>query len=79
MKNADIPAMPQDCGVWCDGIGACPTLATWLTKREMMAMHMMAGLNANPAVDMNEHDMATLSAICADALLAELELTKCQS
>jgi hypothetical protein len=74
MKNSDMPAMPV-----FDSSG-CPSLygddgaeAKGLTKREVMAMHMMQGLNANPKVDMNEHDMAALSVICADALLAALE------
>ena len=67
MINGKMPAMPLPLGAetteGCQG----------LTKRELMAMHMMAGLNANPTVEMNEHDMATLSVAYADALLYELE------
>lgn len=38
--NADMPAMPQDRGIWVDGIGNCPSLATGLTKRETFCLHM---------------------------------------
>ena len=78
MKNADNPAMPTltyDHGAAMQGLAVSVTDAPGLTKREMMAMHMMAGLNANPTVEMNEHDMATLSVAYADALLYELERT----
>jgi len=71
MKNGDLSAMPTQSNGG-DIYGG-------LTKREMMAMHIMAGLQVNPSVDMGERAMATISVICADALLAELELTKCQS
>ena len=40
IKNADIPAMPQDDAIWCQRIGDCPTIATGLTKREMFCLHM---------------------------------------
>ena len=40
VNNADLPAMPQDYTLWCEGIGECPTIATGLTKREMMAKDM---------------------------------------
>lgn len=80
MKNADSPEIPTityDHGAAMQGLAVSVTDAPGLTKREMMAMHMMAGLNANPTVEMNEHDMATLSVAYADALLYELERT-CQ-
>ena len=87
MKNANMPAMPcevvEQYHIDASQVpSGAPTLrerkvmSGGMTKREMMAMHMMQGLNANPTVDMNEHDMATLSVICADALLAELERAK---
>lgn len=40
MKNADMPAMPQERELWVEGIGNCPTEATGLTKRETMAKDM---------------------------------------
>ena len=40
IKNADMPAMPQDDAIWCQRIGECPTLATGLTKRETFCLHM---------------------------------------
>lgn len=84
MKNADMPAMPCEVMPSMAAIAKekgcgfdAPTAMTFqgFTKREMMAMHMMAGFNANPTVEMNEHDMATLSVAYADALLYELERT----
>ena len=78
MINGKMPAMPTltyDHGAAMQGLAVSVTDAPGLTKREMMAMHMMAGLNANPTVEMNEHDMATLSVAYADALLYELERT----
>ena len=73
-KNADLPAMPQDDAIWCQRIGDCPTLATGLTKREMMAMHIASGLISDPQVRTDE--VATIAVKVADALLAELERTK---
>mgnify|MGYP003587851531 CR=1 FL=1 len=89
IKNGDMPAMPQDRGIWVDGIGECPTLATGITKREMMAMAAMQGIlsNGNGVIqsspmsgwswcNSDEHMLAQVSVLCADALLAELERTK---
>lgn len=78
-KNADLPAMPQDDAIWCQRIGDCPTLATGLNKREMMAMHMMQGLisaNATYGGRTDARDLTAADAVAyADALLAELEKT----
>lgn len=74
-KNGDMPAMPtfdydvrgNDVVQFTDSAG--------LTKREMMAMHMMAGLLAREG----KHDLqyeSSLAVKAADALLAELERTK---
>ena len=75
IKNADIPAMPQDRGIWIDGIGDCPSLATGLTKREMMAMHIMTGLCSKYGAAFDT-DTAQDAVRMADFLLAELERTK---
>ena len=75
MINGKMPAMPLPLGTetekWCQG----------LTKREMMAMHVMAGYVSNSKAGesgslMCIHDVASYSVECADALLAELERTK---
>ena len=76
IKNGDLPAMPQDRGIWVDGIGDCPTLATGLSKREMMAMHMMAANRARGSDYQTWELMAQDAVEAADALLAELERTK---
>ena len=73
IKNCDMPAMPQDDAIWCQRIGECPTLATGLTKREMMAMHIAAGLISDPQV--KTHQVAEDAVRVADLLLAELDRT----
>ena len=74
-KNADLPAMPQDDAIWCQRIGDCPTLATGLTKREMIAMHMMAACRSRGSNYMSWKDMAKDALEMSEALLAELEHT----
>ena len=76
MKNADMPAMPV-----FDSSG-CPSLygddgveAKGLTKREMMAMHMMSQLMMSERLGSYE-EQAEYAIKAADALLAELERTK---
>lgn len=82
MKNADMPAMPvvdadatpmshQELSDWRDN--SC----LGLTKREMMAMHMMASIQASGGLYDRFESMAKDAATMADALLAELERT-CQ-
>ena len=76
MKNADMPAMPQSAtseGYSCNyydysGQG----IPTGLTKREMMAMHMMAARISIPGAPDDEFD-AKRAVAATDALLAELE------
>lgn len=76
MKNSDMPAMPQSAtseGYSCyyydyDG----PGVPTGLTKREMMAMHMMAARISIPGAPDDEFD-AKRAVAATDALLAELE------
>lgn len=78
MKNADMPAMPvtDECGMPFNSIpeGLC---TTGLTKREMMAMHMMQGLvSAWGQHDVTSADeLASDAVMMADALLSELDLT----
>lgn len=79
MKNADMPAMPltnsngapihhSNAGMDNDGV------MFGMTKREMMAMHMMASIitQGSPAFIHAAEDAVN----AADALLAELERTK---
>ena len=79
IKNGDMPAMPQDYALWCEGIGICPTLGAGLTKREQFAMAVMQGLIAADHSDgskkMDESDVALMAVSYADALLNELEQT----
>ena len=75
IKNGDLPAMPQSYELWCQAIGECPTLATGLTKRETMAMHMMSHLMLHESLGSYE-DAAMCATSAADALLEELERTK---
>ena len=86
MKNSDMPAMP------CEVVEkyhidesqapkGAPTLrerkvmSEGMTKREMMAMHVASGLISS-GYDATFEQTARLSVNYADALLAELELTK---
>ena len=72
IKNADVPAMPVDrCDA--DAIEAGIQVFSSLTKREMMAMHIAAGLISDPQV--KTHQVAEDAVRVADWLLAELERT----
>ena len=74
IKNGDMPAMPVDrCDA--DAIEAGIQVFSGLTKREMMAMHMMAHLMPNERLKSYE-EQASYALMAADALLAELERTK---
>ena len=70
MKNADMPAMPLPLGTetekWCQG----------LTKREMMAMHIMQGMISCENFNPPREEAAQLAVGMTDALLAELGRTK---
>ena len=77
MKNSDMPAMPV-----FDSSG-CPSLygddgveAKGLTKREMMAMHIMQGMISCENFNPPREEAAQLAVGMTDALLAELESTK---
>jgi len=52
MDNGKMPAMPLPLGTetekWCQGI----------TKREMMAMHIMCGMQANADIHLSSERMA---------------------
>ena len=88
--NGDMPAMPthdvyQDCGI--DGNSGpylTQTTSYGLTKREAMAMRMMASLTSVYWGTVQEYETSTDLIKCqsetavemADALLAELERTK---
>jgi len=80
MKNADMPAMPthdvfEDCGFdGNSGPHLTQTTNYGMTKREMMAMHVMASIitQGSPAFIHAAEDAVN----AADALLSELERTK---
>ena len=75
MKNADSPAMPTITYDHCaamQGLAVSVTDAPGLTKREMMAMHMMAARISIPGAPDDEFD-AKRAVAATDALLAELE------
>ncbi|MFQ2180202.1 hypothetical protein ACK33W_02730 [Aeromonas veronii] len=77
MKNADMPAMPvvngdNEPAEFDRPFYRNSNLATGLTKREMMAMHMMASLVATSGYQLREH-MVQDAIAATDALLAELE------
>ena len=73
IKNGDKAATPfQPCGQ--DGLPSYEA-EFGLTKREMMAMHMMAGMLSKSGHSLNESDVARDAVRATDALLAELERT----
>ena len=75
MKNSDMPAMPTqtyDHGAAMQGLAVTVTDKSGLTKREMMAMHMMAARVSIPGAPDDEFD-AERAVAATDALLAELE------
>ena len=75
IKNADVPAMPVDrCD--SDAIEVGIQVFSGLTKREMMAMHMMAACRTRYTNYKSWVEMATDAIEMTDALLAELERTK---
>ena len=69
MKNSDMPAMPLPLGTetteGCQG----------LTKREMMAMHILSGLLSDYEFDVTRQMAAEVAVQQADALIAELDRT----
>ena len=75
-KNGDMPAMPFEAVTSRMGGDTTGwTNYTGLTKRETMAMHMMARLMPNERLQSYE-EQASYALMAADALLAELERTK---
>lgn len=83
IKNADLPAMPNDTDPQTFGLihksGDMSLLLkhnTGLTKREMFAMAAMQGLASSASDYSRFYEMAKDAVAIADALLAELERTK---
>lgn len=81
MKNSDMPAMPM----FSDNAEPCivrdpetgkKAPATGLTKREMMAMHILSGMLSSENFNPTREQAASFAVGQADALLAELERTK---
>ena len=82
-KNGDMPAIPFEAVMArSNGITTAWTNYTGLTKREMIAMHMMAAItsaavsNGLATADSDASGIAMAAVFAADALLAELERTK---
>ena len=74
IKNGDMPAMPVDrCDA--DAIESGIQVFSVITKREMMAMHMMAANRSRYSAYTSWESMASDAVEAADALLAELERT----
>ena len=77
MRNADLPAMPQSAtseGYSCNYYDyGGPGIPTGLTKREMMAMHILSGLLSDYEFDVTRQVAAEIAVQQADALLAKLE------
>ena len=67
MKNSDKSAMPTQSNGG-DIFGG-------LTKREMMAMHILSGLLSDYEFDVTRQMAAEIAVEQADALLAELDRT----
>jgi len=76
IKNADVPAMPVNQYKRSGELEVSESVGSGMTKREMMAMHMMSGLLSKSGHSFNEHDVANDAVRAADALLSALERTK---
>lgn len=96
MKNANMPAMPCEVTeIYHVDVSQVPSglspaedftarnrkvVSSGMTKREMMAMHMMQGIltgqDTNEMVVGDDKCFAEFAVQCADALIAELERTK---
>ena len=72
IDNGKMPAMPVE----LSGFGSYEPIAyTGLTKREMMAMHILSGLLSDYEFDVTRQVAAEVAVQQADALLAELDRT----
>ena len=84
MKNADMPAMPiidDEQSFPIDGEKYGKSLssgrfAVGMTKREMMAMHILSGMLSSENFNPTREQAASCAVRQADELLAELERTK---
>lgn len=68
MNNADMPAMPTE-----KKVGDATYTSDGLTKREHFAAMAMQGLIHRASRGYSIADLAELSVVAADALLAELD------
>ena len=75
IKNGDMPAMPVNQYKRSGELEVSEPVSAGMTKREMMAMHMMASNRSRGSDYMSWVDMAKDAIEMTDALLAELELT----
>lgn len=82
IKNGDLPAMPLTGDAYTDLSGHIHKSYGYnpeclgMTKREMMAMHIMSGLVSDPNVDGAQEDIAEAAVKLTDALLRKLGETK---
>lgn len=74
-KNGDMPAMPCGETKQAGDISITTTANAGLSKREMMSMHVLAGVIAS-GYDTTCEQTAMSAVRYTDALLAELERTK---
>ena len=86
-NNGNLPAMPcevvEQYHIDASQVpSGAPTLrerkvmSGGMTKREMMAMHILAGFLSDCEFDVTKQTAAEMAVEQADALLAELERTK---
>ena len=92
MKNANMPAMPCEVTeIYHVDVSQVPAglspaedftarnrkvVSSGMTKREMMAMHILSGMLSSEDFNPTREQAASLAVGQADALLAELERTK---
>ena len=75
IKNEDMPAMPVNQYKRSGELEVSELVSAGMTKREMMAMHIMTGLCSKYGAAFDT-DTAQDAVRMADFLLAELERTK---
>lgn len=79
MQNSESPATPVSVSnlyeAYAKPHGSWEKASLGLTKREIMAMHIMCGMQANADINLSSERMAEEAIKAADALLLALENT----